>query len=81
MALKYQNGTVYPKGKKVKMWYGKYTVYFRNETGKEVGKRRNVPLCPKAGTTKWKAEQMMHALIFKETECPPKPAAPSGMIL
>ena len=31
MALKYQKGTVYPRGKKVKMWYGKYTVYFRNE--------------------------------------------------
>jgi hypothetical protein len=22
MALKYQKGTVYPRGKKVKMWYG-----------------------------------------------------------
>jgi hypothetical protein len=63
MALKYQKGTVYPRGKKVKMWYGKYTVYFRNQTGKEVGKRRNVRLCQKAGTTKWKAEQMLHALI------------------
>ena len=72
MALKYQKGTVYPRGKKVKMWYGKYTVYFRDETGKEVGKRRNVPLCPKAGTTKWKAEQMLHALILKETGMPAK---------
>jgi hypothetical protein len=31
MALKYQKGTVYPRGKKVKIWYGKYTVYFREE--------------------------------------------------
>ena len=54
------------------MWYGKYTVYSRNEDGKEVGKRRNVPLCPKAGTPKWKAEQMLHALILKETGTPAK---------
>src|ERR1017187_7046158 len=74
MALKYQKGTVYPRGKKVKMWYGKYTVYFRDERGKEVGKRRNVPLCPKAGTTKWKAEEMLHALILKETGMPAKMA-------
>jgi hypothetical protein len=44
MALKYQKGTVYPRGKTVKMWYGRYTVYFRDERGKEVGTRRNVPL-------------------------------------
>ena len=39
MAMKYQKGTVYLRGQKVKMWYGKYTVYLRNEGGKEVGKR------------------------------------------
>ena len=67
MAMKYQKGTVYLRRQKVKMWYGKYTVYFRNESGKEVGKRRNVPLCPKAGTPKWKAEQMLHTIILNET--------------
>ena len=72
MAMKYQKGTVYPRGRKVKMWYGKYTVYLRNEEGKEVGKRRNVPLCPKAGTPKWKAEEMLHALILQETGVPAK---------
>ena len=72
MAMKYQKGTVYPRGRKVKMWYGKYTVYLRNEEGKEVGKRRNVPLCPKAGTPKWKAEEMLHALILKDTGVPAK---------
>jgi hypothetical protein len=72
MAMKYQKGTVYPRGQKVKMWYGKYTVYLRNEEGKEVGKRRNIPLCPKAGTPKWKAEQMLHALILNETGVPAK---------
>ena len=72
MAMKYQKGTVYPRGRKVKMWYGKYTVYLRNEEGKEVGKRRNVPLCPKAGTPKWKAEEMLHALILQDTGVPAK---------
>jgi integrase len=74
MAMKYQKGTVYPRGQKVKMWYGKYTVYLRNEAGKEVGKRRNIPLCPKAGTPKWKAEQMLHTLILSETGVPAKVA-------
>jgi len=72
MAMKYQKGTVYPRGQKVKMWYGKYTVYLRNEAGKEVGKRRNIPLCPKAGTPKWRAEQMLHTLILNETGVPAK---------
>ena len=72
MAMKYQKGTVYLRGQKVKMWYGKYTVYFRNETGKEASKRRNVPLCPKAGTPKWKAEQMLHTIILNETGVPAK---------
>ena len=75
MALKYQKGTVYPRGKRVKMWYGRYTVYFRDERGKEVGKRRNVPICPKAGITKWKAEEMLHALILKDTGMPAKMAS------
>jgi hypothetical protein len=57
------------------MWYGKYTVYLRNEEGKEVGKRRNVPLCPKTGTPKWKAEQMLHAIILNETGVPAKTSA------
>ncbi len=70
MAMKYQKGTVYLRGRRVKMWYGKYTVYFRNEQGKEVGKRRNTPLCPKSGTPKWKAEQMLHSLILSETGVP-----------
>jgi hypothetical protein len=70
MAMKYQKGTVYPRGTKVKMCYGKYTVYLRNKEGKEVSKRRNIALCPKANTQKWKAEQMLHGIILKETAVP-----------
>ena len=47
-------------------------MYLSNAEGKEVGKRRNVPLCPKAGTPKWQAEQMLHALILNETGVPAK---------
>ena len=51
MAMKYQKGTVYPSGKKVKMWYGKYLIYGKDKDGKEVRKHRNVAICPKAGTS------------------------------
>lgn len=77
MAMKFQKGTVYPRGTKVKMWYGRYTVYVRNEQGKEVSKRRNVPLCPKANSPKWKAEQMLHNIILKETAVPAKMSRPT----
>ena len=68
MAMKYQKGTVYPSGKKVKMWYGKYMVYRKDQEGKEVRKFRCIKICPKAGTPKWKAEQMLQEIILKETK-------------
>jgi integrase len=66
MAMKYQKGTVYPSGKKVKMWYGKYLIYGQDNQGKEVRKHRNVSICPKAGNPKWKAEQLLREMILKE---------------
>jgi integrase len=66
MAMKYQKGTVYPRGQKVKMWYGKYLIYGRDQGGKEVRRHRNVAICPKANTPKWKAEQMLQEIILKE---------------
>src|SRR5271170_8489381 len=39
MAMKYQKGTVYPRGRKVKMWYGKYTVYRSEEHTSELQSR------------------------------------------
>jgi hypothetical protein len=45
MAMKYQKGTVYPSGKKVKMWYGKYMVYRKDQEGKEVRKFRCIKIC------------------------------------
>jgi integrase len=66
MAMKYQQGTVYLCGKKVKKWYGKYVIYGRDADGKEVRKYRNVAICPKAGNPKWKAEQLLREKILKE---------------
>ena len=44
MAMKYQKGTVYLCGQKVKMWYGKYLIYGQDQEGKEVRRHRNVDL-------------------------------------
>ena len=70
MAMKYQKGTVYLSGKKVKMWYGKYMVCQKNQDGKEVRSHRNVAICPKANTPKWKAQQMLQEIIVKESGGP-----------
>jgi len=66
MAMKYQQGTVYLCGQKVKMWYGKYLIYGKDLDGKEVRRHRNVRICPKANTPKWKAEQLLREIILKE---------------
>jgi integrase len=68
MAMKYQKGTVYLRGEKVKMWYGKYLIYGKDQDGKEVRKHRNVAICKKAEAPKWKAEQMLREIILKETQ-------------
>lgn len=68
MAMKYQKGTVYPSGKRVKMWYGQYLVYQKDREGKEVRKQRNIKLCPKVNTPKWKAEEMLRDIILKDTK-------------
>ena len=66
MAMKYQKGTVYLCGQKVKKWYGKYLIYGQDKDGKEVRRHRNVAICPKANTPKWKAEQLLREMILKE---------------
>lgn len=77
MAMKYQQGTVYPSGKTVKMWYGKYLVCRKEQQGKEVRKHRCVKICSKANTPKWMAEQMLREIILKETKgVEPTPTLP-----
>lgn len=68
MAMKYQQGTVYPSGKRVKMWYGKFLAYRKDQQGKEVRKYRCIKICPKANTPKWKAEQMLREIILRESK-------------
>jgi integrase len=70
MAMKYQKGTVYLRGEKVKMWYGKYLIYGKDQEGKEVRKHRNVSICKKAEAPKWKAEQMLREIIMREMQGP-----------
>lgn len=68
MAMKYQKGTVYLRGQKVKMWYGKYLIYGMDQEGKEVRRHRNVAICPKTNTPRWKAEQLLQEIILKESK-------------
>jgi integrase len=50
------------------MWYGQYLVYQKDREGKEVRKQRNIKLCPKVNTPKWKAEEMLRDIILKDTK-------------
>jgi integrase len=50
------------------MWYGQYLVYRKDQNGKEVRKQRNVCICPKTNTPKWKAEQMLQEIILRESK-------------
>ena len=74
MRIKYQRGTVYVRGTKPQMWYGRFLLYQRDKDGKEVRKQRNVPICPKAGVPKTRAAQMLEQIILKESTVPGKPA-------
>jgi integrase len=71
--IKYQRGTVYVRGTKPQMWYGRFLLYQRDKDGKEVRKQRNVPICPKAGVPKTRAAQMLQQIILKEGTVPGKP--------
>lgn len=72
MGMKYQQGTVYPCGKRKKMWYGRYLVYGTNPEGKEVSRERNIALCPRAGVPKWEAEKLLQTVIATENSRVPK---------
>ncbi len=75
MRIKYQRGTVYVRGTKPQMWYGRFMLYQRDGNGKEVSKQRNVPICPKAGVPKTRAAQMLEEIILRESTVPGKPGA------
>ena len=75
MRIKYQRGTVYLRGQRPQMWYGRFMLYQRDCNGKEVSKQRNVPICPKARVPKTRAAQMLEEIILRESTVPGKPGA------
>lgn len=82
MATKYQKGTVYECGKRVKMWYGKYLTYTRDVEGKEIRRQRNIRICSSAYVTKLGAEEMLERIINKESrlfDSTPSPVAEVAM--
>ena len=70
MRIKYQRGTVYTRGQRPQMWYGRFLLYQRDKDGREVRKQRNVPISPRAGVPKTKAMAMLQEIILKETGRP-----------
>lgn len=63
MAMVYQKGTVYEKGKGIKKWYGQYRVYMKDREGKEVERTRKVVLGVKSELRKHEAEAKLQAII------------------
>lgn len=77
MAMVYQKGRVFEKGKRIKKWYGQFRVYMRDREGKEVERTRKIVLGLKAGLRKHEAEEKLQKIIRKENgkggSVPPTP--------
>ena len=66
MAMVYQKGRVYEKGKRIKKWYGQFRLYMRDREGKEVENTRKVVLGLKSELRKYEAEEKLQAIIRKK---------------
>ena len=66
MAMVYQKGNVYEKGKREKKWYGCFRVYMQDREGREVCKIRRVVLGLKSELRKHEAEEKLSAIIRSE---------------
>src|SRR5216684_70298 len=66
MAMVYQKGRVYEKGKRIKKWYGQFRLYMRDREGKEVERTRKVVLGLKSELRKYEAEGKLQAIIRAE---------------
>ena len=66
MAMVYQKGRVFEKGKKIKKWYGQFRVYRIDREGKEVERTRKVVLGPKSELRKYAAEEKLEEIIRRE---------------
>ena len=59
MAMVYQKGRVFEKGKRIKKWYGQFRVYRVDREGKEVERTRKVVLGLKSELRKYQAEEKL----------------------
>lgn len=66
MAMVYQKGRVYEKGKRTKKWYGQFRLYARDRDGKEIEKTRKVVLGLKSELRKHAAEEKLQEIIRRE---------------
>jgi hypothetical protein len=57
MAMVYQKGRVFEKGKRIKKWYGQFRVYRVDREGKEVERTRKVVLGLKLELRKYQARR------------------------
>lgn len=66
MAMVYQKGRVFEKGKKIKKWYGQFRVYRIDRDGKEVERTRKVVLGLKSELRKYEAEKKLAEIVRRE---------------
>jgi hypothetical protein len=66
MAMVYQQGRVYEKGKWIKKWYGQFRLYMQDRNGKEVERTRKVILGLKSELRKYQAVEKLREIIRKE---------------
>src|SRR5229473_3112918 len=66
MAMVYQKGRVYEKGKRIKKWYGQFRLYMRDREGKEVERTRKVVLGLKSELRKYEAEERLQEIMRRK---------------
>lgn len=66
MAMVYQKGRVFEKGKRIKKWYGQFRVYRIDRDGKEVERTRKVVLGFKSELRKYEAEEKLEQIVRRE---------------
>ena len=66
MAMVYQKGRVFEKGKKIKKWYGQFRVYRIDREGREVERTRKVVLGLKSQFRKYEAEEKLEEIVRRE---------------
>ena len=72
MPLEHQHGTVFLRGKRRKMWYGKYRVWQRVPgTDSFVTKQRTKRIGPKSELTRFEAEERLRQMIAADNATSP----------